>query len=58
MGLIKEGYGLAIRFPRFTGRYRFDKSPEDATTTEEIMEMYRRQLKKLTPTPPGGQEVT
>jgi len=57
-GMIKEGYGLAIRFPRFTGRYRFDKSPEDATTTEEIMEMYRRQLKKLTPTPPGGQEVT
>ncbi|RLG00138.1 MAG: ATP-dependent DNA ligase [Candidatus Wolframiiraptor sp.] len=56
--MIKEGYGLAIRFPRFTGRYRFDKAPEDATTTDEILEMYRRQLKKLTPTPPGGQEVT
>ena len=55
--MIKEGYGLAIRFPRFTGRYRFDKAPEDATTTDEILEMYRRQLKKLTPTPPGGQEV-
>ncbi|HDD40151.1 MAG TPA: ATP-dependent DNA ligase, partial [Nitrososphaeria archaeon] len=51
--MIKEGYGLAIRFPRFTGRYRFDKAPEDATTTDEILEMYRRQLKKLTPTPPG-----
>jgi len=55
--MIKEGYGLAIRFPRFTGRYRFDKAPEDATTTDEILEMYRRQLKKLTPTPPGDQEV-
>ncbi|MCD6421431.1 MAG: ATP-dependent DNA ligase, partial [Thaumarchaeota archaeon] len=46
-GAIKEGFGLAIRFPRFTGRYRLDKAPEDATTTEEILEMYRRQLKKI-----------
>ncbi len=47
-GVIKEGYGLAIRFPRFTGRYRFDKSPEDATTVKEIVEMYKHQLKKIT----------
>ncbi len=57
-GLIKEGFGLAIRFPRFTGRYRFDKAPEDATTVNEIIEMYRRQLKKISATPAGrGQEV-
>lgn len=47
-GSIREGYGLAIRFPRFTGRYRFDKAPEDATTVKELIEMYRSQLKKMT----------
>ena len=50
-GTIREDCGLAIRFPRFTGRYRFDKAPEDATTIDELIEMYRKQLKKLTPTP-------
>ncbi len=45
--LIREGSGLAIRFPRFTGKYRNDKAPEDATTEEEILEMYQRQLKKI-----------
>lgn len=48
MDFIRRGNGLAIRFPRFTGNYRFDKAPEDATTTEEIAEMYKRQLKKIT----------
>jgi len=52
-GVIKEGFGLAIRFPRFTGRYRFDKAPEDATTTDEIIEMYHRQLKKIAAAPTG-----
>ncbi|MEM1946313.1 MAG: ATP-dependent DNA ligase [Candidatus Caldarchaeum sp.] len=45
--VLKEGYGLGIRFPRYTGRLRDDKKPEDATTSEEIIEMYRRQLKKI-----------
>jgi DNA ligase-1 len=44
---IRKGSGLAIRFPRFTGNYRVDKSAEDATTTSEIIEMYRKQLKKI-----------
>jgi DNA ligase-1 len=47
---IRPGAGLAIRFPRFTGKYRIEKSPEDATTTKEIVEMYRSQLKKLSET--------
>jgi DNA ligase-1 len=47
MNVIREASGLAIRFPRFTGKYRVDKSPEDATTTNEIVEMYRSQLKKI-----------
>ncbi len=44
---IRKESGLAIRFPRFTGNYRFDKSAEDATTDKEIVKTYRNQLKKL-----------
>jgi DNA ligase-1 len=47
-GIIKQGSGLAIRFPRTTGRWRTDKAPEDATTTDELVEMYQSQLKKIT----------
>ncbi|MGB6680166.1 MAG: ATP-dependent DNA ligase [Candidatus Bathyarchaeia archaeon] len=44
---LRKNSGLAIRFPRFTGRYRLDKSPEDASTTKEILGMYNNQLKKI-----------
>jgi len=47
MNAIRKESGLAIRFPRFTGNYRLDKAAEDATTTGEIIEMYQRQLKKI-----------
>jgi len=47
MDVIRKGSGLAIRFPRFTGNYRLDKSAEDATTVREIIKMYRSQLKKV-----------
>jgi DNA ligase-1 len=40
-GLLKDDAGLAMRFPRFTGRWRDDKSPQDATTVEEAVSMYR-----------------
>jgi DNA ligase-1 len=40
-GQVKEDAGLALRFPRFTGRYRDDKAPEDATTVEEVVQLYR-----------------
>jgi DNA ligase 1 len=40
-GQIKEDAGLAMRFPRFTGRWRDDKAPEDATTTLELVELFR-----------------
>jgi DNA ligase-1 len=50
MDSIRKGSGLAIRFPRFTGKYRADKAPEDATTSIEIVEMYRSQLKKINET--------
>ena len=47
MDIIRKGSGLAIRFPRFTGNYCFDKSSEDATTSTEMVKMYQSQLKKL-----------
>jgi DNA ligase-1 len=40
-GQIKEDRGLAMRFPRFTGRYRDDKAPEDATTIRELVGLFR-----------------
>jgi DNA ligase 1 len=40
-GQIKQDAGLALRFPRFTGRWRDDKAPEDATTTGELISLYR-----------------
>ncbi len=44
-GKVEKDAGLAIRFPRFTGRWRDDKTAEDATSTEEILEMYYSQKK-------------
>jgi DNA ligase 1 len=40
-GQLKEDAGLSMRFPRFTGRWRDDKEPQDATTTEQLVELYR-----------------
>jgi len=45
-GAIREGAGLAVRFPRFTGRWRDDKGPEDATTAKELLGMYRMQTRR------------
>jgi DNA ligase-1 len=42
----KSGAGLALRFPRVVGFIREDKSPEDATTTAEIKNMYAMQKKR------------
>lgn len=47
MDAVRKRSGLAIRFPRFTGNYRLDKAAEDATTSAEMVEMYRNQLKKI-----------
>jgi DNA ligase-1 len=46
-GTIRPNSGLALRFPRFTGNWRRDKSAEDATSSQEALEMYQKQLKKI-----------
>ena len=43
--IIKKEAGLALRFPKFTGRIREEKSAEDASTIEEIINLYRGQKK-------------
>jgi DNA ligase-1 len=42
---IRQGFGLALRFPKFTGKVRDDKNPEDATASEELVSLYRKQQK-------------
>jgi len=46
-GMIRKDSGIAIRFPRFTGKWRDDRRPEDATTVKELVEMYQSQLKRV-----------
>ena len=41
---LPDGSGLALRFPRFTGRWRPDKGPQEATTETEIVQMFRRTI--------------
>ncbi len=45
LNVLRPGYGLALRFPKFTGKVRDDKKPEDATAVGEIVTMYKGQLK-------------
>ena len=40
-GRLQEDAGLALRFPRFTGRWRDDKAATDATTVDEVVGLYR-----------------
>ncbi len=49
LGAVRAGSGLALRFPRFTGLYRDDKGPTEATSSHELLEMYRRQVRQAAP---------
>ena len=43
---LRENSGIAVRFPRFI-RWREDKSPEEATQIQEIVDMYNAQGKTV-----------
>merc|ERR1711988_655894 len=42
MGVKADGKGIGLRFPRFL-RIRDDKQPEEATSAEQIVDMYESQ---------------
>jgi len=45
LNLIRKGSGFALRFPKFTGKIRFEKAVEDASTDEEVLTLYNGQSK-------------
>jgi len=57
-GSVRPASGLALRFPRFTGRLRDDRGPTDATTSAELLKMYRSQVRQASVSedsaPPGS----
>ncbi len=55
LGRVRAGAGLALRFPRFTGRVRDDKSATEATTSAELLKMYRSQVRQETRSEADGE---
>ena len=51
---VRRGAGLALRFPKFTGRIRLEKAAEDASTDEEVVALYRGQRKVSQGADPAG----
>ncbi len=45
-GLVQKNFGLALRFPKYSGRIRVDKKPEDSTNTSELIQLFNRQVKR------------
>ena len=45
LDLIRKSSGFALRFPKFTGKIRYEKAAEDASTDEEVFALYKRQSK-------------
>jgi DNA ligase-1 len=44
-GMYGDEAGYALRFPRVVNPNRADKAPEDATTEQEIIEMFKKQTR-------------
>jgi len=47
LNVIRKGSGFALRFPKFTGKIRIEKSVESASTDEEVFSLYKSQAKIL-----------
>jgi DNA ligase-1 len=45
LDLIRKNSGFALRFPKFTGKIRYEKAVEDASTDKEVLTLYKRQSK-------------
>jgi len=45
LDLIRKSSGFALRFPKFTGKIRYEKAVENASTGEEVFALYKRQSK-------------
>ena len=42
---IRKNSGLALRFPKFTGKMRMEKTAESASTDQEVISLYKGQKK-------------
>jgi len=47
LDLIRKSSGFALRFPKFTGKIRYEKAVEDASTGEEVLRCIRDNLKSI-----------
>ena len=45
LDMIRKDTGFALRFPKFTGKIRTEKSAEDASVDEEVLTLYKNQKK-------------
>ena len=45
--ILRKESGLALRFPKFTGKVRSEKNVEDASTDEEVIALYKSQKKSI-----------
>ena len=44
---LRKESGLALRFPKFTGKIRSEKNVEDASTDNEVIALYKSQKKSI-----------
>ena len=45
LDVVRKGSGMALRFPKFTGKIRMEKSPENASTGDEVISLFKSQTK-------------